>query len=365
MTNSHTSPKRRKTRSLSAEKTGLPPGSLVHVGELKTERPHIKLLAYDDDGIEEHRFEDIDDSHSCQPTRERLWLNVYGLQDLEILREIGRRFHLHPLVLEDILNTHQRPKIEDYGDYLYCVTRVFEYDVASRRLSSDQISIVLGKNFVLTFQERPGGYFEPVRERLRSPQAPIVKHGVDYLAYALLDAIVDQYYVVVDHLGDLAEQLEDDAFSSPTPALLKAINLVKHDTQLVRRAIGPLREVLNGLIRDESPFFRVETRLYLRDIYDHTVHAIETLDSVRDVLGDLMGIYLSAISNRLNVEVRILTVFTTLFLPATLITGIFGMNFQHMPLLADFDGFYLALGMMATVAAVMAALFWRRNWLRP
>jgi magnesium transporter len=192
-----------------------------------------------------------------------------------------------------------------------------------------------------------------------------VKHGVDYLAYALLDANDDQNYVVVDHLGDLAEQLEDDAFSSPTPALLKAINLVKHDTLLVRRAFGPLREVLNGLIRDESPFFRVETRLYLRDIYDHTVHAIETLDSVRDVLGDLMGIYLSAISNRLNVEVRILTVFTTLFLPATLITGIFGMNFQHMPLLADFDGFYLALGMMATVAAVMAALFWRRNWLRP
>lgn len=356
--------KRRKTRSLTPAKAGLPPGSLVHVGSVKTDRPEISLIAFDAEGVEEKRFTSIAESRSYQPGREHLWLNVYGLQDAEILGEIGRRFGLHPLVLEDILNTHQRPKIEDYGDYLYFVLRVFEYDAHTRVLGSDQLSIVLGKNFVLTFQERRTGHFEPIRERMRAPKAPILRHGTDYLAYALLDAVIDQYFVVVDHLGDSAEELEDEALARPSPTLLQTINQVKHDTQLVRRAIWPLREVLNGLLRGESAFFSSETRLYLRDIYDHTIHVIETLDAVRELLGDLMDIYLSAMSNRLNVEVRILTVLTTLFLPATLITGIFGMNFERMPLLQDPMGFDLALTLMGGVAAAMAAMFWRRNWLR-
>lgn len=356
--------RRHKNRLLTAAKAGLPPGSLVHVGALKMERPQISLIAYDDDGMDEERFASIAESREYAPTRKRLWLNVAGLQDAEIMAEIGRRFRLHPLVLEDILNTHQRPKIEDYGDYLYCVVRVFRYDPATHTLASDQLSLVLGESFVLTFQERSTGSFEPTRERMRVPNAPLLKHGTDYLAYTLLDAVIDQYFVVVDQLGDTAEELEDDALASPTPALLRTINQVKHDSRLLRRAIWPLREVLNGLIRGESRFFQPETRLYLRDVYDHTIHVIETLDAVRELLGDLMDIYLSAVSNRLNVEVRILTVLTTLFLPATLITGVFGMNFTHMPLLADRTGFYVALAMMAGVATVMAAVFWRRNWLR-
>ncbi|NMG45259.1 magnesium/cobalt transporter CorA [Aromatoleum toluvorans] len=356
--------KRHKTKALTAAKAGLPPGSLVHVGTVKTDRPQISLIAYDDGGIEEKRFGSIAESREYVPARGRLWLNVHGLQDAAILGEIGRRFRLHPLVLEDILNTHQRAKIEDYGDYLFCVLRVFAYDAESRTLSSDQLSIVLGENFILTFQERRAGLFEPVRERMRAAGSPLLKHGTDYLAYTLLDTVIDQYFVVVDQLGDTAEQLEDEALASPTPALLRMINLVKHDTQLLRRAIWPLREVLNGLLRGESRFFQPETRLYLRDIYDHTIHVIETLDAVRELLGDLMDMYLSSVSNRLNVEVRILTVLTTLFLPATLITGIFGMNFSHMPLLGDAQGFYIALAMMAGVAGAMAAAFWRRNWLR-
>ncbi|WP_324124730.1 magnesium/cobalt transporter CorA [Aromatoleum sp.] len=364
MTNTGRTPKPRKPRSLTPAKAGMPPGSLVHVGAVKTDKPHISLIAFDAEGIEEQRFASIEASRAYSPSREQVWLNVYGLQDAEILGEVGRRFGLHPLVLEDILNTHQRPKIEDYGDYLYCVMRVFAYDPQTRTLGSDQLSIVLGEKFVLSFQERPTGTFEPVRERLRAPQAPILKHGVDYLAYALLDAVIDQYFVVVDHLGDDAERLEDDALTRPTPQLLQTIHQVKHDTQALRRAIWPLREVLNGLIRGDTRFFTDETRLYLRDIYDHTIHVIETLDAVRELLSDLMDIYLSAVSNRLNVEVRILTVLTTLFLPATLITGIFGMNFDVMPLLRDPVGFYIALAMMGIVATAMAAIFWRRNWLR-
>lgn len=364
MTTTRPGTKRRKTKSLTTAKAGLPPGTLVHVGEVKTPRPQVSLIAYDERGIDERRFTHLAESRTYRRPHAHVWLNVHGLQDAQILDEIGRRFNLHPLVLEDILNTHQRPKIEDYGSYLYCVARVFDYDAATRTLTSDQVSLVLGENFVLTFQERRTGRFQPVRERLRAPDSPLRKHGADYLAHALLDAIVDHYFGVVDHLIDAAEDLEDEVLIRPTPALLKEINVVKHDAHLLRRAIWPLREVLNSLIRSESKFFGAETRLYLRDIYDHTVHLIETLDATRDLLGDLLDIYLSSVSNRLNVEVRILTVLTTLFLPATLIAGIFGMNFDPMPLVGSARGFYVALAFMGAVMLGMTAIFWRRNWLR-
>lgn len=345
-------------------KVGLPPGSLVHVGEIKTPRPSITLMEYDESGLEERTFASLEESRGYTPTRQKLWLNVYGLQDPEILGEIGRRFQLHPLVLEDILNTHQRAKIEEYDDYLYCVVRHFDYDTENQEVQSDQLSLVLGKNFLLTFQERRSGVFEPIRERLRAPRAPIREHGSDHLAHALLDAVIDHYFLVVDHLGDAAELLEDQAMELPTPGLLKAINRVKHETQQVRRAVWPLREVLANLMRGESPFFERDTRLYLRDIYDHTIYVVETLDTVRDLLGDLMDIYMSSISNRLNLEVRVLTVLSMLFMPATLIAGIFGMNFHTMPLLEAQNGFWLALGMMGGMAMVMAVIFWRRQLLR-
>lgn len=353
-----------KKRSHPTRKLGLPPGSLVHIGEIKTEKPSITLIEFDSNGLIETRFDSVDASRQYQPGGGKLWLNVYGLHDPAVMAEIGRRFKLHPLVQEDILNTHQRPKSDEYADYLYIVARCFDFNPDSRSLSSDQVSIVLGRNFVLTFQERATGTFEAVRERLRSEHGAMRAHGVDYLAYALLDTLVDRYFVMLDNLTDMAEELEDQALSRPTPELLAEINRVKHEALLLRRAIWPVREVLNTLGRADNGFFSGDTRLYLRDIYDHTVHVLETLESVRDLLADLLDIYLSSVSNRLNTEVRILTVLTTLFMPATLIAGIFGMNFRDMPLLEAHDGFDIALGMMLGVAALMAASFWRRNWLR-
>jgi magnesium transporter len=345
-------------------KTGLPPGSLVHVGEIKTARPSITLIEFDAAGLEERTFASVEESRGYAPSRQTLWLNVYGLQEPAILGEIGHRFGLHPLVLEDILNTHQLSKIEEYDDYLYCVLRLFDVDPASQTVQSDQLSLVLGKNFVLSFQERPRGVFEPIRERLRTAHSPLREYGADHLAYALLDAVIDRYFVVVDHLGEAAEDLEDQAMVRPNPGLLRAIKQVKHDTLQVRRAVWPLREVLANLLRGESPYFQPDTRLYLRDIYDHTIHVVEILDTVRDLLGDLVDIYMSGISNRLNLEVRILTVLSMLFMPATLIAGIFGMNFRSMPLLEKADGFWIALGMMAAMATTMGLIFWRRRLLR-
>jgi magnesium transporter len=353
----------KKTRKLRSQKTGLAPGALVHVGERRTAQPDITLFEYDASALRETRFASIAASREHSRGPGTLWLNVHGLHEPEVMAEIGHRFNLHPLVLEDILNTDQRPKVDDYGDYLYIVARFFDYDTATGTVGSDQISIVLGTDFVLTFQERPTGTFDPLRERLRGDKGQVRKLGADYLAYSLLDTVVDRYFAVLEQLTERTEALEDTLLQQATPAALKEIHAIKREAMVMRRAVWPLREVINGLARADQRFFKAETQPYLRDIYDHTVHVIESLEGIRDLIAGMLDIYLSSISNRVNMEVRILTVITTLFMPAALIAGIFGMNFRSMPLIVDDEGFLIALGMMATIAVVMATIFWRRRWL--
>lgn len=352
-----------KTHKARKRKTGLPPGSLVHVGDIKIARPEISLMEYDATQVLERKFQSIDESRQYQSSKSTVWLNVYGLHEPEVMAEIGRRFNLHPLVMEDVLHTEQRPKVDDYGEYLYLVTHFFAYDPATMRLSADQVSIVIGRNFVLTFQERPTGFFDPIRERLRADKGQIRKFAADYLAYSLLDTVVDRYFVVLDQLTERVELLEDEVVERASPGIMHAIHHFKRETLALRRAVWPLREVLNTLQRGDAHFFAAETLIYLRDVYDHTVHIIESLEATRDLIASLLDIYLSSVSNRVNLEVRVLTVITTIFMPATLISGIFGMNFRSMPWLNLQYGFLLALGLMVVVALAMAALFWRRRWL--
>lgn len=358
------SPRKARRRVPLPAKVGMPPGTLIHVGEVKTPHPSLTLYSYDENGLEERKFVDIAESRHYRPTGKRLWLNVYGLQDLDILREIARRFHLHPLVQEDILNTHQRPKIEDYGDYVFVVMRYFEFHHEAGELVSDQVSLIIGKNFVVSFQERPTGIFQPLRERLIAKHGTLAAQSSDYLAYALIDALVDQYFVVLENLAERADRLEDEVLATPQSRQLKSLNHLKDEVRQLRRAIWPVREVLNSMVRAEQNLFTHETKLYLRDVYEHTVQVIEALDAIRDQLSDMLDMYMSNVSNRLNVEVRTLTVLTMLFMPATLISGIFGMNFEKIPLLKDPDGFWIALSMMVGIALVMAFSFWRRNLLK-
>ena len=354
----------RAARRLSqAAKVGLAPGALIHLGERKTEQSTITLIEYGDTDLVEYCFTSIAEARAYTPRLPVLWLNVHGLHEPDVMAEIGRRFKLHPLVLEDILNTNQRPKIDDYGDYLFMVARFFEIDADNHQIGSDQVSLVLGPNFVLTFQERPSGRFDPVRARLRKDRGQIRKLGADYLAYSLLDAIVDRYFTILENIGERTEELEDTMLEQPKPGSLQAVHLLKRETLSLRRSIWPLREVINSLTRADDRFFRAETRPYLRDVYDHTVHAIESLEANRDVISGMLDIYLSAVSNRVNQEVRALTVVAIIFMPATLISGIFGMNFKTMPLLDLPAGFLVAIGMMATVAATLSIVFWRRRWL--
>lgn len=344
-------------------KTGLPAGSLVHLGERKTEHAAITLIEYDTGALKETHFDSLAACQACAPSQPKLWLNVHGLHEPAVMQEIGKRFQLHPLVLEDILNTDQRPKIEDYGNYLFLVARFFDYDATTLTVTTEQVSFVIGTNFVLTFQERPTGNFDPVREWLRTDKGRIRQLGTDYLAYALLDLIVDRYFTVLEQIGDRTELLEDELLEKPNAAQLQTLHQIKRETLTMRRSIWPLREVVNTLVRNESRFFTPETQLYLRDIYDHTVHLIESLEAIRDLLAGMLDIYLSSISNRVNQEVRALTVFALIFMPATLISGIFGMNFDIMPLLHDPAGFLFAIGLMIGVAATLGLIFWRHRWL--
>ena len=352
----------KKRRHAHNKKTGLPPGSLVHTGDVKTLNITLSVFRYNADRIEERSIHSLSELDT-DTGNDILWLNVHGLHDPALMAAIGQRFGLHPLVLEDILNTDQRPKVDMYDDYLYLVTRFFTYESGQMQVSSEQISIILGERFVLSFQERPTGSFDPIRERLRANKGLLRKSGADVLAYALLDMIVDKYFVMLEQISDDCERLEDQLLHKPSDAVLQSIHKLKRETMDLRRAVWPLREIINTLIRNEFGFFQENTILYLRDVYDHSIHFIESLESLRDLLAGMLDIYHSSISNQVNKEVRTLTVVTMLFMPATLISGIFGMNFDNMPLLQNYWGFWIALAIMLLVAIGMGLHFWRRQWL--
>ncbi|MDR2188677.1 MAG: magnesium/cobalt transporter CorA [Azonexus sp.] len=360
-----TLPKRRVKKNLTqhAKKIGMPAGTLVHLGERKAEQTRVTLIAYDAAGIDETQLATPAACRECQPGREKFWLNVHGLHEPEVLKEIGRRFNIHPLALEDILNTDQRPKVDDYGDYLYLVARIFDYDPETQEISSEQVSFVIADNYVLSFQERATGNFAAVREWLRGDRGRIRQLGADYLAYALLDQVTDRYFSVLEQISDRAESLEEDLIENPVSEQLTTLHQLKTDTLSLRRAIWPLRDLVNTLLRSEQRFFKPDTQLYLRDVYDHTVHLIESLEATRDLIASMLDIYLSSLSNRVNKEVRALTVVALIFMPTTLITGIFGMNFQFMPLLGDTYGFFYALLLMGMIAVSIGLIFWRRRWL--
>jgi magnesium transporter len=348
------------------KKTSAPVESPVYVGDMDATtlpKPTISKIMYNTAEIVECVLT-AEQLASFKPDADKkVWLNVHGVHDVAVIKEIGAIFKLHPLVIEDILNTEQRPKIDEFEDYIFLETRNFYYDKTTMAASSEQISLVLGRNFLLTFQERATGAFEPIRERLRAARAQIREQGVDYLAYAVLDSVVDRYFNVLEDVNEASEELEDLLLNKPSNIHLHSIHQLKHVSIELRRAVWPLREVINNLIRNEKGFFKPATLPYLRDVYDHTVNFIESLESIRDTLSGMMDIYMASVSQRVNLELRALTVVAMLFMPATLIAGIFGMNFTHMPWIDHYNGFWWALAIMAGIALVMIMIFWRRQWL--
>jgi magnesium transporter len=347
-----------------SQKTGLPPGALIHVGEQKSERTRITLLDYDEQRVLEKELPVVDECLLFKEKESVTWINVTGLHQVELLERLNDCFGLHPLVLEDILNTDQRPKMEDFGDYLYIVLRMLDLDQKNgNAVVSEQISLILGKNFVLTFQEREGDLFDPLRERIRNGKGRIRKMGPDYLVHALLDAIVDQYFVVLEKLGERIEFLEDELVTRPTPSTLQILHRLKREMIFLRKSVWPLREVIGTLERGESPLIQASTNLYLRDVYDHTIQVIDNVETFRDMLSGMLDIYLSSISNRMNEIMKVLTIISTIFIPLTFIVGLYGMNFKFMPELEWHWGYPAVLLLMLGVTIFMLFYFRRKKWL--
>lgn len=361
----HTGRYARKSRNTYAPKAGLPPGSIVHVGDVKVDQTSFTLLDYDAENLREITFDSLESSRQHQRQNSNIWLAVHGVHEAPVMEEIGRRFKLHPLVLEDIANTQQRPKLDEYGDYFFVVLRAFRYNHEARDASSDQISIVVGKDFILSFQERASPLFDPIRNRLRKGTSSLRSAGPGAILHALIDAIVDQYFVVVEAMSQDIEDLEDNLIGGRGTHSIEDINHFKRETVEIRRAVWPLREVLSAVQRLSTSMLSHEIQLYFRDVYDHTVHVIEQLDSMRDMISGLLDIHLSSVSNRLNAEVRMLTIVTTAFAPATLLTGFFGMNFHYLPWLERHDGWELVVALIVAAGiGLIIALFWRRWWIR-
>jgi len=342
---------------------GLEPGTLVHIGEKAVGRPRATVIRYGDGRFEE---EHVDLSEGC-PTLGTgpgvTWINVIGVGDQQVLEQIGACFDLHGLVLEDIMNTDQRVKVEDFTDYLYIIVKTIEWEPETDEVVSEQVSIVLGPNFVLSLQEAEPDAFASLRERLSSGKARALTMGADYLAYALLDTVVDKCFVALEKIGEEVELMEDEVAEDPSPALLQRIHRLKREMIFLRKATWPVREVVGALERRETPLIGAGIEPYLRDLYDHTIQVIDTIEALRDITSGMLDIYLSSLSNRLNVVMKLLAVIGTVFMPLTFIAGVYGMNFHHMPELRSPWGYPIVLGAMATIAAWMLYAFRRKGWL--
>lgn len=343
-------------------KVGAPPGTLVHIGKAYDGATPIQVIDYDQDHLTDNAITNLDELAQYRDGERVSWLNIDGVNQPELINAIGQAFELHPLVLEDVLNTDQRPKVEDYDGYLYVVLRMLRFDAERQQIHSEQLSLVLGDGYVISLQERPGDVFDAVRERLRTGRRIRFMRS-DYLAYALLDAVVDHYFVLLEHLGDQIEALEDELIENSTPATLSKIHHFKREMLLLRKSIWPLRELLARLSRDENPLIGAETRLFLRDVYDHAVHVIDTVDTLRELLIGMLDLYLSSVSNRMNEVMKVLTIFATLFMPLTFIAGVYGMNFKVMPELEWTYGYPAVLVLMLVMVIALVIFFRKRRWL--
>lgn len=329
--------------------------------------PKISVFAYGPDGVDEYSDVKPEALAELRAKRPVTWIDVDGFGDPDVIDRIGKALDLHPLALEDATNLYQRPKFEEYPSHAFVVVRMAQ---CTDHVSSEQLAIFLGQGFIVTFQgEHPGDSLEPVRKRIRLDHGRIRSEGPDYLTYALIDAVLDHYFPVIDQFGDMLEQLEDELSARPVHNAIERIQHAKQDLMVLRRAILPMRDVVNSMVRDESRFVGKQARLYLRDCYDHTVQIMDVIGSFRELTAGLMELYLSAVSYRMNEIMKFLTLVSTIFIPLTFIVGVYGMNFDpqrsryNMPEIEYPYGYPLVMGGMAVIALLLVWYFKRKGWL--
>ncbi len=353
-------PKLIKRRS---KKAGLPPGTLVHIGNKRVEKSRITIIDYDQTNFQEKEVKSVEE---CFPFKDKstvTWINIDGIHQVEIIEKIGKHFNLHPLILEDILNTEQRPKMEDFEDYVFLVMKMPYFDGNDNKIRIEQISLVLGPHFIISFQETVGDVFDPVRERIKNGRVRIRNSGTDYLIYALIDAIVDNYFVILEKIGERIENIEEELVTELGKETLHGIHDLKREILFFRKSVWPLRELVSTLGRGESNLIKESTRIYLRDVYDHTIQVIDTMETFRDMLSSMLDLYLSSISNKMNEVMKVLTIIATIFIPLTFVAGLYGMNFEYMPELKWRWSYPLTLLVLVGIGISMIFYFRRKKWL--
>ncbi len=346
-----------------SKKAGMSPGTLVHVGEQKIETARITLMNYDRDRLEEKELKRIEESFAYKDKPPVTWINIDGLHEVELVEKIGTHFNIHPLTMEDIVHTGQRPKVEDFEDYIYLVFKMLTFDETRNHVASEQVSLILGSNYLISLQETEGDVFNSVRERIRKGRVYIRKSGPDYLAYALVDAVVDHYFLILEKIGEKIEQFEERVHSEPTPEILQNIHDLKREIIYFRKQVWPMREVLSTWQKTESALVQRSDKLFIGDVYDHTIQVIDTIESFRDIISGMMDLYLSTISNKMNEVMKVLTIMATIFIPLTFVAGIYGMNFKFMPELEWKWSYPILWVLLVVIFFSMLLYFKRKKWL--
>lgn len=346
-----------------AKKSGHPPGSLIYLGPNKDVDIEIKIVQYDKDDLKEYNVTEFPDSLNFFPEDKLTWINITGLHQISLVEELGQKAKIHSLTLEDLLNVNQRPKIDIFHTYVYIVFQALTYDEKQFDVEAEQISLILGKNFVLTFLEKPNHIFEVLLNRMRNKTGKIRNYGSDYLAYAILDVVVDEYYAVIEKIGERIETFEETLMTQPYKMEIQDFYNLKRELLELRRAVWPIRDIVTKLDKNEVDLITEKTSLYLRDLYDHSIQIIETAEIYRDLISGLVDMYLSATSNKLNEIIKVLTILSSIFIPLTFIAGVYGMNFRNMPELYTSYGYFVCLVVMGIIAVGMLLYFKIRKWI--
>lgn len=344
-------------------KSGMSPGTMAFIGEPKVDKARIDIIQYDETSLNELNDISMNQCRDFAKAPSVTWINVNGIHDIGLIEALGKCLDLHPLTLEDIVNTSQRPKVEEFPTYVYVVLKMMGFDEAANQLRIEHVSLILGDNYVISFLEDEGDVFDPVRERLRSAKGRIRMMKSDYLAYSLMDTVVDHYFLAVERIGDRIEDADDHILVDPKPDDIQEVHRLKRDILSLRKAVWPLREEIGALEKSESMLIHSETKVFLRDLYDHTIQVIEMLETFRDIIGSMHDTYLSSISNRMNEIMKVLTIIATIFIPLTFIVGVYGMNFENMPELKWPWGYFMIWGVILAVGGGLIGYFKRKNWI--
>ncbi|GIK59438.1 MAG: magnesium/cobalt transporter CorA [Ignavibacteriota bacterium] len=350
--------KKKKTIS----KVGLPPGSIIYVGEKKIDNVKISLTEYDENGVETREIKSVEEIDPYTDTPQVTWVNVCGLHDTELIKQIGEKFNIHPLVLEDILNTETRPKIEITEKYIFIAMKMLTTNGHDHQPVIEQVSFILGNSFIFSFLEKSDNIFIPIKDRIINNSGKVRKQDSDYLFYTLMDIVVDQYYLTLEHIEEKIELLDDEVITNTDQSQIKKVYTLKNKLLLIRRSIWPLREIFSRLIREESNLIDKKVMPYLRDLLDHTIQITETIDLQREIINGLMETHLSLMSYKMNEVMKVLTVIATIFIPLTFIVGVYGMNFDYLPELHWTWAYFAAWGVMIGITTFMIFFFKRKKW---